>query len=84
MCNLYMYIVVFGAVISGEDVVREIERVGSDSGKTSKTVTIISCGELDSGSGDVKRERQDGDSSGKMKKKAKKDNSGAAIKDVDC
>ncbi len=38
--------VVFGKVINGMDVVKAIEAVGSQSGKTSGPVTIVDCGEL--------------------------------------
>ncbi|KAK2446839.1 peptidyl-prolyl cis-trans isomerase [Trifolium repens] len=38
--------VVFGQVIEGLDVVKEIEKVGSSSGKTSKAVVIADCGQL--------------------------------------
>ncbi|MDG2181948.1 MAG: peptidylprolyl isomerase [Mariniblastus sp.] len=38
--------VVFGKVIDGMDTVREIEAVGSRSGRTSETVTIVDSGEL--------------------------------------
>ncbi len=39
--------VVFGKVISGYDeVVKKMEALGSDSGKTSKKVTIADCGQL--------------------------------------
>ncbi|CAM6117092.1 unnamed protein product [Calypogeia fissa] len=38
--------VVFGKVVEGMDVVKAIEKVGSSSGKTSKTVTIADCGQL--------------------------------------
>mmetsp|Transcript_43748 Transcript_43748/g.71126 ORF Transcript_43748/g.71126 Transcript_43748/m.71126 type:complete len:171 (+) Transcript_43748:103-615(+) len=38
--------VVFGQVVDGMDVVRKVEAVGSQSGKTSKTVTITDCGQL--------------------------------------
>jgi len=38
--------VVFGSVVEGEAVVRAVERVGSDSGKTSATVVIAASGEL--------------------------------------
>ncbi|CAK9090827.1 unnamed protein product [Durusdinium trenchii] len=41
--------VVFGKVISGYDVVQKMERCGSSSGKTSKKVTIHSCGEETTG-----------------------------------
>lgn len=36
--------VVFGEVAEGMDVVRKIEAVGSQSGKPTKTVTIVNCG----------------------------------------
>ena len=38
--------VVFGAVVDGMETVRAVERVGSDSGKTSARVEITDCGEL--------------------------------------
>ena len=38
--------VVFGKVLEGEDVVKRIEGVGSNSGTTTKTVTIADSGEL--------------------------------------
>ncbi len=38
--------VVFGKVIEGMDVVKKIETVGSESGKTSKKIVISDCGEL--------------------------------------
>ncbi|KAJ9469837.1 Peptidyl-prolyl cis-trans isomerase [Diplonema papillatum] len=38
--------VVFGSVVEGLDVVRAIESVGSQSGKTSKPVAIADCGQL--------------------------------------
>ncbi|XP_031553483.1 peptidyl-prolyl cis-trans isomerase E-like [Actinia tenebrosa] len=38
--------VVFGNVVEGMDVVRKMEAVGSQSGKTSKKVVIDNCGEL--------------------------------------
>merc|ERR1712151_1477486 len=38
--------VVFGNVTEGMDVVKKIEAVGSDSGKTSQPVVISDCGEL--------------------------------------
>ena len=40
--------VVFGHVVDGMDVVRKIEAIGSQSGKTSKKVVIEDCGELGS------------------------------------
>merc|ERR1719158_833415 len=41
--------VVFGKVVSGGDVIRKVETCGSQSGKTSKRVTIKSCGQVDGG-----------------------------------
>ncbi|XP_010432371.1 PREDICTED: peptidyl-prolyl cis-trans isomerase-like [Camelina sativa] len=38
--------VVFGQVVEGLDVVRAIEKVGSDSGRTSKRVVVENCGQL--------------------------------------
>merc|ERR1712026_234622 len=38
--------VVFGSVTDGMDVVKKIEAVGSQSGKTSKEVKIAACGQL--------------------------------------
>ena len=38
--------VVFGKVKQGLDIVTAIEAVGSQGGETSKTVTIVDCGEL--------------------------------------
>ncbi len=38
--------VVFGKVIEGIDVVKAIEKVGSSSGTTSKTVLVSDCGQL--------------------------------------
>jgi len=38
--------VVFGNVVDGMDVVKSIEKVGSQSGTTSKPVLIADCGEL--------------------------------------
>ena len=38
--------VVFGSVVEGMDVVRNIEQVGSQSGATSKKVVVANCGQL--------------------------------------
>jgi peptidylprolyl isomerase len=38
--------VVFGRVIYGHDVVRAIERCGSQSGRTNKPVVVADCGVL--------------------------------------
>lgn len=37
---------VFGKVVDGKDVVKEMEELGSGSGETSKKVTIADCGQL--------------------------------------
>ena len=37
---------VFGSVVEGMDIVRTIEGVGSSTGRTSQTVTIVDCGRL--------------------------------------
>jgi len=39
--------VVFGEVLGGMDVVRNIEALGDAEGQPSKTVTIAACGVLD-------------------------------------
>ncbi|KAJ1865277.1 hypothetical protein LPJ73_000042 [Coemansia sp. RSA 2703] len=38
--------VVFGQVTEGIDVVKQIEKLGSETGKTSKKIVITDCGEL--------------------------------------
>ncbi|XP_058190833.1 peptidyl-prolyl cis-trans isomerase-like [Rhododendron vialii] len=38
--------VVFGQVVEGLDVIRAVEKVGSSSGSTSKTVKIADCGQI--------------------------------------
>ena len=38
--------VVFGSVVEGLDIVKAIEKVGSQSGKTSQKVEIANCGQL--------------------------------------
>ncbi|TQV94093.1 cyclophilin [Cordyceps javanica] len=38
--------VVFGKVVDGMDVVKKVEKFGSDSGKTSKKIVINDCGEI--------------------------------------
>ncbi|XP_056647228.1 peptidyl-prolyl cis-trans isomerase [Diorhabda carinulata] len=38
--------VVFGTVVEGMDVVKKIEAMGSQSGKTSKKITVADCGQL--------------------------------------
>lgn len=37
---------VFGKVVNGQDVVRQIESLGSSSGRTSQPITIVECGQL--------------------------------------
>ena len=59
--------VVFGHVVSGEEIVRKIEKSGSQSGKTSKSVLISACGVM-GGSGGGSEE---GESPKKKKKKKK-------------
>ena len=39
--------VVFGSVVEGMEIVKKVESYGSESGKTSKTVTIADCGQLE-------------------------------------
>jgi len=39
--------VVFGKVISGQDLVTRIDKCGSDSGTPSKKVTVVHCGEIE-------------------------------------
>jgi len=38
--------VVFGAIVEGMDVVKKIEALGSQSGKTSKKILVADCGQL--------------------------------------
>ncbi|TKY67766.1 Peptidyl-prolyl cis-trans isomerase 1 [Spatholobus suberectus] len=38
--------VVFGQVVEGLNVVKQIETVGSSSGKTSRPVVVADCGQL--------------------------------------
>lgn len=38
--------VVFGSVVEGMDVVKKIEALGSQSGKTSKKIVVADCGQL--------------------------------------
>ena len=38
--------VVFGRVVEGMDIVKQVESFGSQSGKTSKKVSITDCGQL--------------------------------------
>jgi cyclophilin family peptidyl-prolyl cis-trans isomerase len=38
--------VVFGAVSKGLDVVKQIETMGSSSGRTSQEIMIVDCGQL--------------------------------------
>jgi cyclophilin family peptidyl-prolyl cis-trans isomerase len=38
--------VVFGKVVDGMDVVKEIEKYGSESGTTKKKIVIADCGQL--------------------------------------
>lgn len=36
--------VVFGEVVTGQDVVKDIEALGSSTGTPKKTITIVDCG----------------------------------------
>lgn len=38
--------VVFGAIVDGMDVVKKIESFGTQSGKTTKKITVANCGQL--------------------------------------
>jgi peptidyl-prolyl isomerase F (cyclophilin D) len=38
---------VFGKVVEGLDVIREIEKYGSESGRTSKKIVISDCGQIE-------------------------------------
>ena len=38
--------VVFGSVTSGMDIIRRVEAVGSESGRTSSAVVVADCGQL--------------------------------------
>ena len=38
--------VVFGSVVEGMDVVKQVESYGSQSGKTSKSIIVENCGQL--------------------------------------
>jgi len=37
--------VVFGNIVEGMDVVRKIESYGTQSGKTTKKITVVNCGQ---------------------------------------
>ena len=77
--------VVFGAVVRGEDVVRAVERIGSQSGKTSQEVRIAASGEIKAESASSSSSGGGGDEPPKKKKK-KKSMDGAIshkVKDVD-
>ncbi len=39
--------VVFGKVVEGMDIIREIEKCGSESGRTSKKIVISDCGQIE-------------------------------------
>ncbi len=39
--------VVFGKVVEGMDVIREIEKCGSENGRTSKKIVISECGQIE-------------------------------------
>lgn len=44
--HILLFIVRFGKVVSGQDVVSAVEQVGSESGKTRVPVLIADCGQL--------------------------------------
>lgn len=46
VCRLDGKHVVFGSVVEGMDVVRAMEKLGSQSGKTAAKVMIADCGQL--------------------------------------
>lgn len=46
LCRLDGKHVVFGSVVTGMDVIKKMETVGSESGKTSKKIIIANCGQL--------------------------------------
>ena len=46
ICRLDGKHVVFGSVVDGMDVVKKVEAVGSQSGKTSAKVIVADCGQL--------------------------------------
>ena len=46
LCRLDGKHCVFGQVVDGLDVIRKVESYGSDSGKTSKKITVADCGQL--------------------------------------
>jgi len=47
--------VVFGKVETGYDIVQKMEMLGSRSGRTSKKVSILSCGEVNTGEGKLEK-----------------------------
>ena len=52
--------VVFGSVVEGMDVVKKLERQGSDSGKTRNLVAIANCGEISAAAGAATQEQTAG------------------------
>ena len=62
--------VVFGRVIEGMDLVKQIEARGSRSGRTSAVITIGDCGEIKAAAGSAKKEAGSGEKAGSMKKEA--------------
>ena len=46
VCRLDGKHVVFGSVVEGMDVIKAVERYGSQSGSTSGKITVSDCGQL--------------------------------------
>ena len=46
VCRLDGKHVVFGSVVEGMDVIKTVERYGSQSGSTSGKITVSDCGQL--------------------------------------
>ena len=72
--------VVFGSVIKGMDVVKKVEAVGSQSGKTKQQVVIKDCGQLSGGappSGDQRQKEREKEIERMKEEKAQRDNEDA-------
>ena len=73
--------VVFGRVVQGDAVVRAVEKLGSESGKTKQKITISNCGMLGDAGGEGGA--SEGGGGGEPKKKKKKKQKHANLGDVD-